>query len=214
MEVVAEPFAVADVVEDVARTVRQLVEANRNRLVVTVDPNAGRDDLRRVPAEAGPLQPPLERRQVHGGGDGGAGGEAGAPPGRRRPRLPRRRHRHRHERRAAREGLHAVRPGRRVADAPLRRHGPRPRPLAAPLPPHGGRHLGDERGGGGDDLRRRASRRGPRRPVLRDARHTAGRGCKRRDGDRASVRAAHRKRRRTRDEPSPYANGMGKGASR
>jgi signal transduction histidine kinase len=41
MEVVAEPFAVADVVEDVVRTVRQLVEANRNRLVVQVDPNAG-----------------------------------------------------------------------------------------------------------------------------------------------------------------------------
>lgn len=41
MEVVAEPFAVADVVDEVARTVRQLVEANRNRLVVTVDPGAG-----------------------------------------------------------------------------------------------------------------------------------------------------------------------------
>jgi signal transduction histidine kinase/ligand-binding sensor domain-containing protein len=42
MEVVTEPFAVSDVVEDVARTVRQLVEANRNRFLVTVDPNAGR----------------------------------------------------------------------------------------------------------------------------------------------------------------------------
>ncbi len=42
MEVVVEPFAVADVVEDVVRTVRQLVEANRNRLSVTVDPSAGR----------------------------------------------------------------------------------------------------------------------------------------------------------------------------
>ena len=41
MEVVAEPFAVSDVVEEVVRTVRQLVEANRNRLVVRVDPNAG-----------------------------------------------------------------------------------------------------------------------------------------------------------------------------
>jgi signal transduction histidine kinase len=42
MEVVAEPFEVADVVEEAARTVRQLVEANRNRLVVSVDPGTGR----------------------------------------------------------------------------------------------------------------------------------------------------------------------------
>lgn len=40
MEIVAEPFAVADVVDEVVRTVRQLVEANRNRLVVRVDPCA------------------------------------------------------------------------------------------------------------------------------------------------------------------------------
>jgi len=42
MEVVAEPFAVAEVVEEVVRTVRQLVEANGNRLVVTVPEEAGR----------------------------------------------------------------------------------------------------------------------------------------------------------------------------
>ena len=42
MEIVAEPFAVAEVVEEAARTVRQLVESNRNHLVVTVDPDAGR----------------------------------------------------------------------------------------------------------------------------------------------------------------------------
>ncbi|MFN7989259.1 MAG: two-component regulator propeller domain-containing protein [Thermoanaerobaculia bacterium] len=42
MEVVAEPFEVAEVVDEVVRTVRQLVQANRNRLVVTVDPGAGR----------------------------------------------------------------------------------------------------------------------------------------------------------------------------
>ncbi len=36
------PFVVAEVVEETARTVRQLVEANRNRLVVTVDPEVGR----------------------------------------------------------------------------------------------------------------------------------------------------------------------------
>jgi signal transduction histidine kinase/streptogramin lyase len=42
MEIVAEPFVVAEVVEETARTVRQLVEANRNRLVVVVDPDAGR----------------------------------------------------------------------------------------------------------------------------------------------------------------------------
>ena len=42
MEVVAEPFEVAAVVEEVARTVRQLVESNRNALVVDVDPAAGR----------------------------------------------------------------------------------------------------------------------------------------------------------------------------
>jgi signal transduction histidine kinase len=41
MEIVAEPFAVTDVVDEVVRTVRQLVEANRNRLLVTVDPGAG-----------------------------------------------------------------------------------------------------------------------------------------------------------------------------
>jgi signal transduction histidine kinase len=42
MEVVAEPFEVAAVVEEVVRTVRQLVEANRNRLLVAVDPAAGK----------------------------------------------------------------------------------------------------------------------------------------------------------------------------
>ncbi|HYN41414.1 MAG TPA: ATP-binding protein, partial [Thermoanaerobaculia bacterium] len=42
MEIVAETFVVAEVVEETARTVRQLVEANRNRLVVSVDPEAGR----------------------------------------------------------------------------------------------------------------------------------------------------------------------------
>ncbi len=41
MEIVAETFAVADVVEETARTVRQLVEANRNRFIVIVDPDAG-----------------------------------------------------------------------------------------------------------------------------------------------------------------------------
>ena len=42
MEIVAETFVVAEVVEETARTVRQLVEANRNRLVVIVAPDAGR----------------------------------------------------------------------------------------------------------------------------------------------------------------------------
>jgi len=42
MEVVSEPFEVADVIDEVVRTVRQLVEANRNRLVVTVGEDAGR----------------------------------------------------------------------------------------------------------------------------------------------------------------------------
>lgn len=42
MEVVAEPFEVASLVEEVARTVRQLVEANRHALVVDLDPGAGR----------------------------------------------------------------------------------------------------------------------------------------------------------------------------
>ena len=42
MEIVAETFVVAEVVEETARTVRQLVESNRTHLVVTVDPDAGR----------------------------------------------------------------------------------------------------------------------------------------------------------------------------
>jgi signal transduction histidine kinase len=42
MEIVAETFGVEEVVEETARTVRQLVEANRNRLVVTIAPDAGR----------------------------------------------------------------------------------------------------------------------------------------------------------------------------
>ncbi len=42
MEVVSEAVGVAEVVEEVARTVRPLVEANRNRFVVTVGPDAGR----------------------------------------------------------------------------------------------------------------------------------------------------------------------------
>ncbi|HPA52919.1 MAG TPA: ATP-binding protein, partial [Thermoanaerobaculia bacterium] len=41
MEVVAEPFAVREVVEETVRTVRHLVEGNRNRFLVTIDDGVG-----------------------------------------------------------------------------------------------------------------------------------------------------------------------------
>ena len=60
-----------------------------------------------------------------------------------------------------------LQPGRRLDDAPLRRHGPRPRDLEAPRRADGRDDVGRERGGQGIDVPRRRSP--PRRRRCRPA---------------------------------------------
>ena len=89
-------------------------------------------------------------------------------------------HRHRHPRRPRRDPLRALRAGRRLDDAPLRRDGPRPRHLAAPGRPDGRPPVGRVRARPRLDVpphagpaRRR--RRGPARGALRRGRGPARR---------------------------------------
>ena len=150
------------------RRAARLGEADRARLPDRRGRSGG-NRRRRGQAPAGAAQPALERGQVHRGGRG----------------------RRRRRRRAHRRGLvtgsrspsatpgsgsrrigwtalfDVVQPGRRLDDAPLRRHRARARDLEAPRRADGRHDAGRERGGQGLDLPDRARRR--RRPRCRRA---------------------------------------------
>ena len=77
MDLFVEPFDVATLVTDIAAVVQPLAERNGNRLDVRCDRRRGRDARGSDQGAAGAVQPPVERVQVHGAGDGHAGGGAG-----------------------------------------------------------------------------------------------------------------------------------------
>ena len=93
---------------------------------------AGAGARRLRAAAPGAHQPRRERDQVHRRGRGrGAGERHAASDGAALVRVEVSRHRHRHRARGARAALRALRPGRRLDDAQVRRDGPRPRDLQA-----------------------------------------------------------------------------------
>ena len=93
---------------------------------------ARRPDRRSGPAAADPRQPGRQRDQVHRAGRGGRRGAGAGARGRPRDAaLRRRRHRHRHPAGEAAGDLRGLRAGRRLDDAPLRRHRPRAGDLGA-----------------------------------------------------------------------------------
>ena len=135
-------------------------------------------DGRSGPPSPGARQPGLERHQVHRRGRGLDPRRARARAGTRPDPLLGARHRHRPHARTAGEAVPAVRAGRRLDRAPVRRHRPRPLDRQAP----GGAH---ERRG------RRAERARHRLHVLV---HGAAAGLRTRDRGADRGRAGDRRR--------------------
>ena len=173
------------------RRAARLGEEHRDR-VPRRRGGAGGNRGRRHPAAPGLAQPALERGQVHRGG-------RGRRPRRRRARRPelaspragRPRHRDRDPAGPDGPAVRLLQPGRRLDDAPLRRHRARTRDLAASRRADGRDDVGRERGGRGIDLSRGADRPGGRRAGTDRATRRAV----------AVARQARAGRRRQRDEP-------------
>ena len=88
--------------------------------------------------------------------------------------IRRHRHRHRHPARQADRDLRALRPGRRLDHAPLRRHRPGPGDLRPPGRADGRPHRGRERGRQGQQVPlRRPISAWPQRDAIRSARRAA-----------------------------------------
>ena len=113
MDLFVEPFDVATLVTDIAAVVQPLAERNGNRLDVRCDRRRGRDARGSDQGAAGAVQPPVERVQVHGAGDGHAGGGAGGRRRRRPDGLHGERHRDRHDARSRSGGSSRSSPRRR-----------------------------------------------------------------------------------------------------
>ena len=140
-----------------------------------------RDRRSRAPAPD-PREPRRQRHQVHRARRGRVARRVGRP---RRAAwtsraLHRDRHRHRHPAGQAGDDLRVVHAGRRVDDAPLRRHRPRPHHRDAADAPDGRPHLGGERAGDGQHVPRDRCpfgvRRGGAARVPQVARRTCA-GC-------------------------------------
>ena len=135
-------------------------------------PGRRRDDARRPdqgPPE--PVQPPVERLQVHRGRERPAGGRAGRP-GRRVAHLPGDRHRDRDDPRPPEQAVQAVLPGGPVGHPAVRRVRPRAGHHPPLLPGDGRGHRGREPARGGVHVHHPAAGRGrggaaPAAPVGR-----------------------------------------------
>ncbi len=108
---------------------------------------------RRHQAPPGPLEPPVEREQVHQGGEGHLQRRPGEANRQGVARFLREGQRNRDERSPGLEALPGLLPGRRLHHAEIRRHGPRPRDQPQVLPDDGRRHHGPERVRQGQHLR-------------------------------------------------------------
>ncbi len=147
MDLLLETFDVPDMIRDVVTTIQPLTRKNANRLEVRCPDDLGAHARRPDQGAPEPVQPPLQRLQVHGG----AGPSAWRWPASEEdegwftfrvsdtgigidPRAPR-------------QALPALLPDRPVADAPRRRHGPGAGDHPPLLRGHGGRHRGREHAG-------------------------------------------------------------------
>ena len=140
----AETFAVADLLRDVRDSTGSLVEKKGNRFVLDAGEGEG--------ADLGSMhqdQTKIRQCLLNLIGNAAKFTEAGTdhpdsapPPGRggRLAVLRGQRHRHRPERGADRAPVRALRAGRRLDHAPVRRHRPRARHHPGLLPDHGRRH--------------------------------------------------------------------------
>ena len=126
MEVFLETFDVAALLRDVEATVAPLVAQNGNRLVRDARGDLGDDAFRPDEAAPEPLQPAVQRSEIHRVRNHHAEGEAQQEAGRRLADIRRQGHRHRHDGGAAGAPVQCVHPGRRLDHAQLRRHRPRP----------------------------------------------------------------------------------------
>ena len=147
LELESIPFSVRDVVGDMLKPLA--VEANQKGLELAVrhrSRRAGRHRRRSGPAPAGPDEPRRQCHQVH---------RTRPRDGRRSRRHPIRRihaaafpdqrHRDRHPGGEARDDFRGIQPGRRIDDAAVWRHRPRPDHFLEPGPSDGRTHLGRQR---------------------------------------------------------------------
>ena len=153
MDLFPEDFAVADLVQGVAAVAAPLARQRGNRLVGGLPGGPGRDARRPDQGAPGPVQPALQRGQVHRAGRDHPhrGPRAGRGRGGRRGRgrlagVPGGGHRDRDDPGAAGAPVRGVHPGRGLDHAPVRGHGPGPGPDPPLLPDAGRRGVGGERG--------------------------------------------------------------------
>ena len=164
MELFLENFDVAKMIDEVASTIRPLVEKNANTLHIGCA-GFGRDARRPDQGAPGSVQSPVQRCQVHPRRPRHAGRQPPAHGWQRVDRVSHVGHRHRHEPRTNPEALSGLHPGRCLDHAQVRRHRPGAGPHAPLLSDDGRRRDRAQRAGRGQRLHHHAARRRRRSEV-------------------------------------------------